>query len=63
MNELVSACVVAEVILALLDLLDDDRSVNACVVGNLAERLFYGLGHDADTCGLVLVRALEFFKG
>ena len=62
MYEFACAGVVAIVAGALLDLLDDYGSVDACVLSDLAQRLLDGLGHDMDTGGLVIVVALESFK-
>src|SRR5207248_5463629 len=42
-----------------LDLLDDDRTLEAGVLGDPLQGLFEGLGHDAGADGLVVVVELE----
>src|SRR6516225_11446816 len=60
--ELARGGVPAECTLAFLDAVQDDRSVLAGVVDDLAQRLLDRAGEDTDTDVLVLVRRLELLE-
>ena len=62
MHILTGACIVTEISLALLDLVDDHRTVNTRIGSNLTQRLLNGLGHNMNTSSLIVILTLQTLK-